>query len=261
LGARQSSASTLKPAPALNDAAALGGEIADKLRAVSHRDDALGALFGRIRLAPQIAVAALILLACFAMTFMTLGYENPFLQRWGVLGMESDLTLLDIPAEANHMRTAQEEAREEIRKELDQADTLATSSSGRSPYQLELRKRLKGADRELGKLDSILLASNVVWLVPFLALLTIAAGWLRNAAVKPLGTVLGVLCCALGLIPYLWEKQVIALLQAVLDKGDLLNTARRAAQKSFEMQTGGWVLILLGLVCIFLGLTRLDSRR
>lgn len=259
LGTRPLVASTLRPAPALNDAAALGGEIADKIRAASTRDDAMGDFIHRVRLAPQMVVAALILLTCFAMTFMTLGYENPMLQRWGVLGMESDLALLEVPSEAAHMRTAQEEAREDIRTQLDAADTMVESAAGRSSFQVEMRKRLAGADRQLGKLDNILLLTNAVWLVPLFALLTIAAGWMRNALVKPLGTVLGVLSCATALIPYLWEKQIVALLQAVLDKGDILNTARRAAQKSFELAGGGWLFILLGLLCIFLGVARLGQ--
>jgi hypothetical protein len=256
LGTRQPGPASLKPAPALNDAAALGGEIADKFRAASQRDDTMGDVLARIKLAPQMAVAVLILLACFAMNFMSLGFENRALQQWGMLGMRTELTLLEIPTEADHMRTGQEEGREKIREQLDQIDTMATSSVGRSPYQLEIEKRLKDADRELGKLDNILLLTNAVWLVPLLAALTIVAGWMRNATVKPLGTVLGVVSCAVAFIPHLWEKQIVALIEAFVPKGDVLNTARRAAQKGFEMELGAWVLIALGLACIFLGVAR-----
>lgn len=259
LGTRQPGAGSLKPAPVLNDAAALGEGIAEKFRVASERDDTMGDVLARIKLAPQMAVAVLILLACFAMSFMSLGFKNSALQELGVLGMESDVTLLDIPSEAGHMRTAQEEMREQLRANAEQFDTMATTAEGRSAVQMEMGKRFQDGEREFGKLDNILTLTNVVWLVPLLAVLTIAAGWMSNAAVKPLGTVLGALCCACALIPYLWKTQVIALMVAMMPKGDVLNTARRAAHKAFEVQLGGWVLIALGLACIFLGVARRGS--
>lgn len=232
-------AASLKPAPALNEAAALGSGIADRVRAASESDDAMGDILGRLRLAPQIALAIAILLACLGASFMRLGYENPALQKWGVLGLESEFTLLEVP---------------------DEADTLRESQYGRSNGQLEMRRKLQAADRELKKLDNFLTMLNAVWLLPLLALATIAAGWMRSALVKPVGTVLGVACCVVAFIPHVWQKMVVALLEAVLDKGDLLNVARRSAQKSFELESGGWILALLGLACIFTGVVQLDRR-
>lgn len=262
LGSKAPGAGVLKPAPNLSDASAISEEIADKFRAASTRDDAIGDLIGRLKLAPQMLLAALILFAAFSMTFMSTGFSSsngrmPHDLKY--LAEGGDYSLLDVPSAAGDSQAGIETSRANIAKELDERGVTVAGEFGDSPEVAQARRAVGKVNAALDKFDNVLTLSKLVWLVPLLALLTIAAGWMRNAVVKPLGTALGVVSCASVFIPYLWEKQTIALLEAVMTMMSYegaLSAMKRAIEKSIALQGGGWLILLLGAGCIYLGLAK-----
>ncbi|MGB3317619.1 MAG: hypothetical protein WA978_17120 [Sphingopyxis granuli] len=264
LGSKAPGAGALKPAPNLSDASAISEEIVDKFRAASTRDDAIGDLLGRLKLAPQMLLAALILFAAFSMTFMSTGfnYENGRIHKdLRYLAAGGDHTLLDVPSAAGDNQAGVETTRASIAKELDQQGVTVAGEFGDSPEVAQLQRAVGKVNAAMDKFDNIMTLSKLVWLVPLLALLTIAAGWMRNAMVKPLGTALGVVSCASTFIPYLWEKQTIALLEAAMTmtmvRDDVnFSALKRAIEKSIALQGGGWLILLLGAGCIYLGVAK-----
>lgn len=240
----------------LADSDTLRDDMAESLRKVAERDDFVGDSIARIRAVPQIVLAALIIIASLAMGFAKIGYENPTLQDFGYAGLPNSITLISIPDETSAVHDALTDQRENIDEALDDLDTRAKSSAGRSASQMEIKRNLSKAASALAKLDRLLSISYALWIVPLLAAVVAVLGWLQYGAAKPLGIVLGAASIGAALYLYLWEKMTIDLIEAVVANRDLLATARRAAQKSLELEGGGWLIIAAGIGCIILGLIR-----
>lgn len=241
------------------DSAALGGDINRTLKAAAERDDVLGQVVSRVRAMPQILLAAIILFAAVAMTFLSIGYEHKVLQEFGYAALPTPVSLIGIGGETEAIREAIELKHEEISKMLDQLDTQAQSDLGRSADAMKARAALNEVAVAMGKLERLLGLGWIAWAIPALCVAVIGFGWMRYAAARPVGIVLGAISIAVAGYPYLLVRFTTELINAAAGmRGDasMVLVARRAAQKAVVLESGGWLIALCGVGCIVVGLIR-----
>lgn len=243
----------------LSDSASLGADINKKLQTVSERDDQLGQVLARIRAMPQILLAAIMLFAAFAMSFISIGYEHEALQELGYSALPTAVSLTSLSGETGTIREALELRHDAIDKLRDQLDTQAQSEFGRSAGQMEMRQKSDEIAKVMSKLERLLGLGWIAWLVPLLCVAVIGFGWAQYAAAKPVGMVLGALSVAVAAYPYLLVRFTTDLINASGNpafNANALLVGRRAAQKVASLETGGWVIALCGIGCIVAALIR-----
>lgn len=243
----------------LSDSASLSSNISKTLQTVSERDDQLGQVVARVRAMPQILLAAIMLFAAFAMSFLSIGYQHKDLQQLGFAALPSAVSLTGLSEETGTIREALELQHDAIDKLRDQLDTQAQSEFGRSAPQIEMRQKIDKMVKTMSKLERLLGLSWIAWLVPVLCVAVIGFGWAQYAAAKPVGMVLGALSIAVAAYPYILVRFTTDLINAsgnpAVDANALL-IARRAAQKVASLESGGWVIALCGIGCIIAALIR-----
>lgn len=241
-------------APRHANSAEIGEDIRNRLQAVSQRDDALGQIITRLRAAPEMGLALLLLITALFLPYASVGYDDNYLQGLGIAGLETEVTLVGLQGEIDTMDPTLDTIREEAAEQLDQADTLEETTRGRDANFLEGKRQLERIVGEIDRLQRIHAFAPAAWLIPLLGAAVIALGWLGYVWSRPAAILLGALACVSAYFLRLWEGQYISLITAQLESGDQLSASRRAAQKAFELEWGGWMLALLGVGCIVMAL-------
>lgn len=224
---------------ALGDGGAKAGAELSELIGDVKANDTVQNVVSRVRTYPQAVLAIVILLAFFMMTYAKVGVDANGLRELGVGGAVEEVSLFGLNGALSPLRESVGVAREQLDVSVENARSAQTSFG----FSAERVRELEQVRSKLTTLSWFWSAAHLFWLIPLLAGGLLYFQWKeRRALVSVSAMALGVLSIFSGLYVKLWEWQIIG----AVPQG-MRPRMRPIVERAFELEFGGWLIVLCGI--------------